>query len=207
MIGTENTASAAPFGNGVNWADLFRFELDIDARQGELQFTDSLECKCGAENGNFDAAAGIHVDTNGILSLYTAFHWRINNELRMAEFHGRAAPDAPMTSTDECCIELYDNTDFRGRCLALHGTADATLPDYSQLFVQGDDFDDTVASVRFRLPQGAVYRLYRTTGFQGAVPGTDFIDLIGTGGTTEIADLNVAPLNFGDRVRSSRFLS
>ncbi|HSL71367.1 MAG TPA: hypothetical protein VK864_14060, partial [Longimicrobiales bacterium] len=209
LIGTENESSAAPFVNGANRADLFALDLTPPA-PGEphaiavtsLQFVETLEFRCGRENGNFDAAAGIHFDDDGLLSLYTAYHWRFNNEFRLAEFHGRQAGDEACSVLDHAWIEIFEGPGFRGRGMTLHANIQTELEDYSRLFVQGGDFDDIASSVRFRLPAGTRYRLYRDAGYQG-----EFLDLVGDGRIQEITDLHAVPHQFGDRIRSSRFVS
>jgi hypothetical protein len=100
-------------------------------------------------------------------------------------------------------IELYQHDRFRGRRLTIHGGCETTIEDYSSIFVQDGDFNETVSSVRWQLPADCVYRLYRELGFRGTKPNVDFFDLVGDGGIREIADLSKR--KFGDAVSSSRF--
>ena len=65
--------------------------------------------------------------------------------------------------------------------------------------MQGSGFEDKVSSVRFQLPKGVDYVLYRHRRFEG-----DSLVLHGTGFVEEIKNLH-RDYDFGDEVSSSRY--
>lgn len=212
VIGTENGAIAAPTQNGTNWADLYSARVRPwpaggapDAQAFTVELLKPVEFHCGRRQGNFDAAGGVHVDPAGVLNLYTGYHWRYDGNIHMAEFHGLPAPGSVLAG-GAGWIELHERPGFDGRCLSVFGPAEANIPDYSRIYVQGGDFDPVVSSVRFQLRPGAVYRLFRAPGFQGTVAGVDYLDLVGTGDVVEVPDLTLDAFRFAYRIRSSRYL-
>ncbi len=146
-----------------------------------------------------DAAAGVYVDSAGILRIYSAYHWRSDNIIRFNEY--RPVPDflaAQIVDIENAWIDLYEHDHFRGRCLSLAGRNYADFSNYSRIFVHGATFNDQVSSARFQIPAGCSYRLFEHRNFEGRV-----FDLDGTGTINEIRDFKA--LDFGDAVSSSRY--
>lgn len=212
MIGTENGAASAPNQNGPNFADLWRVRLprtvvsDGTAVGGPtLEHVATREFHCAQGQGNFDAGAGIHVDDAGALHLYSCFHWRVERTVRLVEYASHKP--GVISDVSEAWIELYEHDEFRGKRLMIYGNQQADIPNYGQIFVDGGDFDDRVSSVRYQIPKGMAYRLYRDANFKETRTfGKPFIDLKGTGAPVSISDLKDRPHKFGDRVSSSKFV-
>jgi hypothetical protein len=212
LIGTENTSGQAPIGKGSNIADLFELVVPLatidDGSAPPSLFAVGEPAKFHAprEYCNFDSAGGIYIDTSRPdprLHLYAAYHWRVNRTIRFAEFAGVPPDDTVVTALEHGWIELHEHEQFRGRRLTIHGDCDSLIEDYSRIVVQDGDFDRTVSSVRWQLPEGAVYRLFRKKKFGGSKP-EDFLDLAGTGRIESIADLRTR--KFGDVVASSCYV-
>ena len=212
VIATENSSAAAPVVNGANTADLFELVLPMatidsgSAPPSLITVGAPLAFHAAREYCNFDSASGIYIDPSGAgarLHLYAAYHWRVNRTVRFAEFAGTHSDGTTIDSLEEGWIELHELEEFRGRRLTLHGDRDALIEDYSKIVVQDGDFDRTVSSVRWQLPEGATYRLFRKKKFGGS-KASDFLDLAGSGKVESIADLR--PRKFGDTVCSSCFI-
>lgn len=212
LLAMENGSAKAPIFAGPDTADLYHLALppefadDPALHPPELTLVRSRRFFCRDEFGNFDAAGGAYVDEHGALHLYTAFHWRVDDTLRLTEFScepavGGEAPE----ELEQSWIELYEHDSFRGRRLTIRGLRFSRLENYGRVLVDGSSFDDRVSSVRFRLPEGRTYRLFRDPDFKGSRPGKDFLDLAGTGQLVELRNL-ADGLNFGDRVSSSCYL-
>ncbi|NIT88376.1 MAG: hypothetical protein GWM92_13240, partial [Gemmatimonadetes bacterium] len=98
FVGTENTSKTSPFTNGANVADLFAIEVDPEALAaggGATPVAEHLltrELRLESEWGNLDAGGGVHVGPDGLLSLYSCYHWRMNDQFRLTELHGEPAP-------------------------------------------------------------------------------------------------------------------
>ena len=117
--------------------------------------------------------------------VYAAYHWRHSGLIRFNEFRGLTQPSTRQVSQiRDGWIELFEKKFFDGRFLTLRGSDAFEIADFGEMRVQGSGFDNKVRSVRFQLPIGARYRLFRRTDFKAKI-----IDLIGTGGVSEIADL------------------
>ncbi len=214
MIGTENGADAAPVFGGPDIADLYRIELP----EGFLNGDDSVDApkltrvaarqfRCKNQYGNLDAAGGIYVDSNGRLNLYAGYHWRVDHMIRLTEFSSEPDRNAPkIEKIADARIDLFEHERFRGRRLSVIGKTGARLPDYGKLFVEGSGFDDRVSSVRYQIPRGHKYRLYKDKAFAGRKSGTDYIDLVGSGAVEEIANLKHKPHSFGDKISSSQYI-
>lgn len=211
LIGTHNTSSAAPAVPGRDYADLFRVDLDastwVDGVKPRIHVTKvgKKQILCMHEQANLDAAGGVFVEPRSRrLTLYGAFHWRgYASTLRMLEFREIVpASAAAITDIADGWIDLFENPVYQGRRLSVIGkTADAAIPDYGLIRVQGAAFDERVSSIRYQLPQGAVYRLHEKRSYKG-----DWFELQGTGGVVEVANLaQVQGSSFGDKVSSSRF--
>lgn len=212
LLGTENTSPASPFVNGSNLADLFTVELDVEAiaagtaSEPVIEHVGTRELRLEMEWGNLDAAGGVQVGPDGLLSLYCGYHWRLNDHFRLSELHGTPPPRSVITDVEDAWIELHEHDGFRGRRLSLFGAAGTDLPDYDRLHVQGGDFAGTVSSIRYQLPPGSAYRLYTRPGYESGGDGPGVLELEGSGLRKQISNLSHSPYGFDDRVRSSRYV-
>lgn len=210
LVGTENNSSKAPLDRDNDRADLLRVELPASSGESSappprLVRIATRQLKCRDEFGNFDAAAGVYVTPDGQLHLYSAYHWRMKDLIRLSEFSAEPEPSGAAQSIDAAWIELFEHDDFGGRRLTIRGLRHSRLENYAAIFVEGSEFNDEVSSVRYRIPSGHTYRLFRDSDFRGTVPGRDFIDLDGTGQVVEVRDLE-KERRFGDQVSSSCFV-
>ncbi len=177
-----------------------------NGQEPTITWVASREFHASREYTNFDAAAGAYVSSSGMLSLYGGYHWRVNNTVRFSEFSSRPDPETAITDMRQAWIELYEHDTFRGRRLGIAGTDESSIPDYRAIYVQGGDFDDKVSSVRYQIPEGKTYRLYRDVRFAGTRRGEHFIDLKGKGTMVEEKDLKRSHRKFGDKVSSSQYV-
>ena len=194
LIGLRNTSPMAPTIGGDNNVDLFAIDLS-DSDRAPANATDSVptptitrvasrQLQCKHRQCNMAAAAGTYID-RGKLTVYSAYHWRHSGLIRFNEFRGLTqATKRRVSRIEDSWIELFEKKFFDGRFLTLRGSDACDIADFGEMRVQGSGFDNKVRSVRFQLPIGAKYRLFRRTDFKAKI-----IDLIGTGGVSEIADL------------------
>ena len=130
------------------------------------------------------AAAGTFVD-RGALMVYSAYHWRHKGMIRFNEFRGLIRPQKQsVSSVKDGWIELFEKKYFEGRYLTIRGAEGIDIADFGDVRAQGSGFDNKIRSVRFQLPDGVKYRLFRNKKFKGKI-----IDLVGTGAVSEIADI------------------
>ena len=155
---------------------------------------------CNDQQANMDAAAGTYIGPNGGLNVYAAWHWRSDDLIRFIEFREELPGRTPeITSTNEAWIDLYEHDGYKGRRLTIIGKHPASIPHFGNINVQGSGFEDKVSSVRFQLPKGVDYVLYRHRHFEG-----ESLALHGTGFVEEIKNLH-RDYDFGDEVSSSRY--
>jgi hypothetical protein len=213
LIGTINTEALAPSIPGHDVADLFAVQLPNELLQESLVAAPPFPAPTltwlqrkgfeGAdEHCNFAAAAGVHVDPNGILSLYGGFHWRISGTIRLTEFRSE---DPALTGPPHEWIDLFEDTNFGGRRLGILGTGTTDIPDYDKVLAQGKGFGDRTSSLRYQLPAGMTYRLYPDKDFSPDDPRR-CLDLAGTGQLVEVPDIQRLRKGFGNCVSSSRFV-
>lgn len=213
LAGTWNGSDAAPTVPGPDWGDLHEIEFDPRLLAGEspgdpapprLNLVAARRFTCFDCFGNFDAAAGFHVDELGRLSLLSAFHWRYDDAIIFAEFREETPADAPpVTAVQDAWIELYEHSRFAGRRLSIIGTRDENLPDYDRIAAQCATFNDMVSSARWQIPRGYTYRLYANADYDESA---GFIDLKGDGHVQQIENFKDLRPSFNDRVSSSRYV-
>ena len=213
LIATTNTETLAPTIPGHDVADLFAIQLprellaDPMVSPGpfpapRLTWLARKRLEGADEHCNFAAAAGVHVDSEGILSLYGGFHWRISGTIRLTEFRSE---EPALAGAAHEWVDLFEDEDFRGRRLSILGTRTTTIPDYDKVLAQGKGFGDRTSSLRYQLPVGKRYRLYPDKNFSPADPKR-CLDLAGTGGVVEVSDVERLKRGFGNCVSSSRFV-
>jgi hypothetical protein len=221
VIGTENSSPASPYADGEDRLDLMHVEFPHDtthALRPALSMPTITRVATRSVTGergysNLDAAGGIYIDRDwsaanghaeGRLTLYGAYHWKLAKTLHFIEYGSEVPITAPfVTEIEDGWIDLYDDPNFHGRRLTIFGTQDASIPDYGDINVQARGFGDRVSSVRYQLPAGEVYRLYRDSGFRPKDTRKS-IALVGDGAVHEIPDLNALG-GFSDQVSSSRY--
>ena len=194
LIGLRNTSPMAPTIPGDNNADLFAIDLP-DSDKAPANANDSVptptitrvasrQLQCKHRQCNMAAAAGTYID-GGKLMVYAAYHWRHKGVIRFNEFRGLTrASKRQVRQIKDGWVELFEKKFFDGRFLTLRGSDGFEIVDFGEMRVQGSAFDNKVRSMRFQLPIGVRYRLFRETNFRKKI-----VDLIGTGGVSEIADL------------------
>lgn len=210
LIGIHNTSRTSPLIGGKNIVDLFEIVFPgRSLRMSNPEFaiptiiklaSKVFECKDG--QCNMDAAAGIYVDSSGILNIFSAPHWRSGNIIKFNSF--RSDPDyddPPITTIEQAWIDLYDGDNFDARCLSLLGRTISDIRDYESIYVESDfSFNDEASSARFQIPVGYIYRLYEDKNYKG-----DYKDLKGTGKIETVTDFKV--LLFDNKISSSRFIN
>lgn len=232
LIGTHNNFKGSPVSNlGKDYADLFEITFSVDILtnpnfdpnsidpkkiRATVTKVDNKHCYCKDVFSrlwqcNMNAASGIYLDHNGLLHLYSSYHWRQGHILRFNEFSQSPPSGLPEIQTkSDSWIELFEDSRFKGRRLGLRSGLGTDLENYFRIHVQGEQFDDQVSSVRFQLPKGKKYRLYENKKFN-KVPGKT-LDLVGTGHVEEIENLKKQKDSsgkkraFGDKVSSSKYV-
>ncbi|MFQ5629405.1 MAG: hypothetical protein ACE5I1_11640 [bacterium] len=205
LIGLHNTSDAAPVVPGDNWIDLF----EVDFSNGlpgagaalAVPTITKIANKMLVEQGNqynLDAAGGVYIDPSGELCVYGVYHWKTGGEIKLCEFSPRPASLQTLGQAEAGWIELFEHENFRGRMLRIYQDGKSNYANYDRVYVRGASFDDKVSSVRFQLPAGLRYILYKDSNYRGSKSV-----LTGDGALQEIADLRQQ--GFGDKVSSSRF--
>jgi hypothetical protein len=207
LLAFENTSEQAPTNPGVDLAHLWSVTVPAGAPINGAWPGFAMEqvgwrrFNCKDRQANMDAGSGTWVDPAGELHAYSCYHWRQDNRICFSEFRGQTAPDAePITEPARAWIDLFEDKAFGGHCLSLAGRAETDLRRYEHLHVEGNHFNDKVSSVRFQIPAGLTYTLFKDADFGGAQRR-----LVGTGRVVEIADLAQIEGLTGDQVSSSRW--
>jgi YD repeat-containing protein len=214
LVATANTSKAAPE-FGEDFADLFLVSLpdglsadpthpaptaDSSIRLHQL---DHRRFEAADDWCDFAAGGGVSVSPEGLLCLYGAHHFRANGLFHATEF--RADPPA-LPSGAYAWVDLFEHHDFAGRRLTIIGERDAAIPDYGKVGAQGRSFAGIASSVRYQLPDGRKYRLYRETGYRERPGEASTLTLDGNGRVQEIPDLQATVPRFGDAVMSSAYV-
>jgi hypothetical protein len=210
LLAFENTSEQAPTNPGVDLAHLWRVAVPPGAPQGgawpglAMEQVDFRRFNCKDRQANMDAGSSAWVDPSGELHAYSCYHWRQDNRILFSEFRAQPAADAdPITEPARAWIDLFEDRGFGGHCLSLSGRADTDFRRYEHVHVEGNHFNDKVSSVRFQIPAGMAYTLFKDADYGGAQRR-----LVGTGGVVEIPDLS-APGGegvTGDQVSSSKWV-
>ena len=213
LVGMHNNSDLSPHKPGSDYADLYRIEFADDrvfapAPKLSLPSITKVSNKrfyCLDQQCHFDASSGIHVDASGILRLYSCYYWSDNSLIKFNEY--RPAIDSPGPTIKDirnAWVDLYEYANFGGRVMSLVSEKGSALADYRRISVQGRAFNDVASSVRFQLPEGVAYRLFKDRNFRGK-----FLELGGTGEVREFHDF--ALINFGgtlfeNGISSSRYV-
>ena len=207
LIGLHNTSKAAPTTPGRDYADLFSVEFGDSLSRATPQLSIPTITKiakrqffCHDQQANMDAATGVYIHPEGALSVYAAWHWRSANLLRFNEYRSEPDDNAPtITKVSEAWVDLYEHTRYAGRRLSIIGKR-AGIEHFGNISVQGWSFEDIISSVRFQIPKGYNYVLYRHRKYEG-----DALALRGTGKVVKIPNLKHKDYDFNDRVSSARY--
>ncbi|MDR4495175.1 MAG: hypothetical protein R3B74_12270 [Nitrospirales bacterium] len=147
---------------GEDWADLFKLELLQLGQTGNPGFVGHHTVITKVANRHmycqnicdFDAGAGVYVDTNGELFIYGVEHWRHSGVVRVNEF--RPVPTSispPLTRINQAWVELYDDHSFGDRSIMVD-YVDQHLRNYSD-YDRVEGFEDKASSARGQfLPAG-----------------------------------------------------
>ncbi len=205
LVATHNNLAV---GLGDDFVDLFRVE---NGAGNAVRITKVAKkhvfCSYNGPNHcNLDAAGGVYVDPAGQLYLYGTEHdndgpsvdggavvpapgggsTRIacvpgpECSVKFEEF--RPIPHNTCSRIQDAWVELYDDDDFSDRSLMID-FVDRNLEDYSN-YDRTEGFEDKTSSVRWCLPPGAFYRLYKD---KEPCSG-DTRDLVGTGSLESRSD-------------------
>jgi hypothetical protein len=177
LIGTHHTSKFAPIVNLRDYADLFHVQVPgarkkpasptAPIEEPRITKVANLHVECKKFHGHFSAGSGAYVD-RGTLAIYSAGYWRTKpGKFRFAEFRppvDKCAGGAVKDTT--AWVEMYEDTHFQGRRLAVLGTYDMFIPDFKRADAQGSGFGDKAESIRFQLPNGKKCLLYKHHDFK-----------------------------------------
>ncbi len=208
MVGLHNTSDQAPTVPGRDYADLYSLSFGNSLSRATpvlsvpiITKIDKRQFFCNDQQSNMDAAAGVYLDPAGSMHVYAAWHWRSDNILRFNEY--RSVPDnnaAAITGINDAWVDMFEHDRFAGRRLSIIGKRDSRIPHFGRISVQGSAFENKVSSVRFQIPVGYDYVLYKDRNFQG-----DALVLHGTGYVEEIPSLKRPEYGFADKASSARY--
>ncbi|MGD9850889.1 MAG: hypothetical protein AB7T38_06465 [Nitrospirales bacterium] len=190
---------------GEDWADLFKLELLQLSQTGNPGVMSHHTVITKVANRHiychdicdFDAGAGVYIDTNGELFIYGVEHWRHSGVVRLNEF--RPVPTSispPLTNPNQAWVELYDDHSFGDRSI-IADFVDQSLRNYSD-YDRVEGFEDKTSSVKWAIPSGWQYLLFEDKNFKGRM-----LKLNGTGNLGVISNLGSSGWN--DKVSSSRY--
>jgi hypothetical protein len=83
-------------------------------------------------------------------------------------------------------VELFQESHFCGRRLALRGTQNMTQTNFDQVRAQKKGFEDKAFSARFQLPKNTKCVLYEHKNFKNKLP----LEFEGTGHVSELPALS-----------------
>lgn len=216
LLGFDNRSFAAPIVEGKDFADLYKIDIESknlrDSALKSFKFKtitkiDFKKLNESDKQSNFDAGAGVYIQSKKSFFIYGCYHWKVDLCLRFIEYH--ANPEnftkAQIEQEDDGWIELYEHKDFKGRRLGLVGKdPDFTkFEDYEQINVQGRHFDKKVSSVRYQIAGDHGYILYKKAGCDDNDADEDKLILRADGKVHSIK--NLKKFKFGDKVRSSKY--
>jgi hypothetical protein len=202
MVGTHKSLAGDI---GRDFVDLFRVE---NGSGNDVVITKVAKKHLFCEDTcDFDAAGGGYVDPEGRLYLYGTTH---DNEgpteggifpcsgapcsTELGEF--RPIPHSTCGRIEDAWAELYDDENFGDRSLMID-FVDRDLEDYSN-FDHAEGFENKPTSVRWCIPEGALFRLWE----HKDPCGGDHFDLVGNGTLRNISNLG----SFGDEASCAQWL-
>ncbi|NNF21153.1 MAG: hypothetical protein HKN67_04370 [Saprospiraceae bacterium] len=146
----------------------------------------------GGESYNFNAVGGYYVHDNQ-LYMYGGSTFRVQSKsnIRITEFAPSLKPTPKCDLLEDAIVELYTENEFKGRCLVLQIDRVRSIPDFRKIKgVKKKHFDDCIKSVRFKIPQGVIYRLFEDRYYNEGDDTRNFLDLQGSGRLEQIPKLS-----------------
>lgn len=176
LLAFSNSKKAAPVAKGTNQLSIFK--LDLASQTTRLKDPELAAPKmysCGIRNFdsgrsyyNFAAAVGTYVNSRGVLSMYSAHHWRRAGTVRFAEFYPLLdSAKKKIKKLRDGQIELYEHKHYQGDALRLFGSDFIKYPDLKEIYVRGSNFGDKISSLRMQLPLGYQLELYANEKYRG----------------------------------------
>lgn len=190
---------------GEDWADLFTLEIRQLGQTGNSGLVGHHTVITKVANRHlycqdicdFDAGAGIYVDTNGELFIYGVEHWRHSGVVRLNEFRPVPSSISPsLTNANQAWVELYDDHSFGDRSIMID-FVDQNVRNYSD-YDRVEGFEDKTSSIKWAIPSSWQYLLFEDKNFKGRL-----LKLHGTGNLGVISNLGSSGWN--DKVSSSRY--
>lgn len=203
LVGTHESSALST--GGEDFADLYSVH-NAGGNQVALSPRGSKHLYCGYPSlggstsanthCNFDAAGGVYVPPSVHLLLYGTEHANNGpgNSVRFMEFRSIDPNHGCGEDPNLAWVELYDDSDFSDRGLMID-VPDEQLENYAD-YDRAEGFEDKASAVRWCIPQGRRYRLFRDKNFTGS-----FHDLMGAG------ERNLGSVGFGDKTSSSRIMN
>jgi hypothetical protein len=148
----------------------------------------NLKFECLNRQCNFDAGTGAYIH-EGELLVYSTFHFR--GQKGIIKFNEYLPPYKGMKggiNEKNAWIEMFQETHFQGRRLAIRGTTEMTQPNFENLNAEKLGFGDQASSIRFQLPKETKCLLYEDKDFKKKLP----LELIGTNEVAELPDIDKA---------------
>jgi len=152
---------------------------------------------------NMGAAAGLDIDRLGRLHIYAAYHWRANRQIRFAEFGSEVHKLSNMVEKhepDTVWVEFFSEKMYKGNRLRIVRVNEIGVVDLEDGLMH-EELGEEVHSIRYQLPKGHKCGLFEKPAFQGKP-----LELVGTGGVEEIANLERDFPEFGSIIRSTKYL-
>lgn len=199
VAGTHNDV-AIP-GWGEDWADLYRITngsgnaLILTKRAKKHVWCEELS----AQQCDLLAAAGLYVDTQGELILYSTEHGLDgpSGSIKMAEF---AAERTSCPTINDAWVELFDDDTFGDRHLLIDYVDRNLKPYVNYTYDAMESFNDKASSVRWCIPSGYAMKVYQNDSYGGSA-----LTLSGTGTLQTYS--NLKNQSFGDKISSSKFVN
>ena len=127
---------------------------------------------------NFGAAAGVYVNSQDTMAIYSAHHWRSGGTIRIGEYWPVLEPDHKKVAFKrDMIIELYEHKYYNGKVLRIFDEKFSKLRDLNNIQVEGKSFNERISSIRMILPDGFKFCMYSEKGHTGDVkvlPGNGF---------------------------------
>jgi hypothetical protein len=173
LIGMHNDA---PLGQGADWVDVYRLEVDANTYDVRLIKVANrhVYCRWGwlpwpssgiPQQCNLVAAAGVYIDPDGRLIVYATEHYSDGPDetVKFEEFRNQYWPTS-CQGIEDAWAELYDDEDHGDRSLMID-FVDRGLEYYAD-FDHVEGFGDKTSSVRWCLPSGYRYALFKDHDFR-----------------------------------------
>jgi hypothetical protein len=200
MTASANSATlTAGVISGEDWLDLYEVTLVNGNPAVALRKATNKHLYCAdaaARTCNFAAAGGAYVTLAGDLIYYSTEHFN-DGPSASVSFSEFVTEPTTCPTVNDAWIEIFDDRAFSDRTIFVD-YADRTLRRYDN-YNSLEGFNDKASSVRYCLPAGSTYRLYKDNTYRGGI-----FNLTGTGAVGSVIDLGA--VGFGDTLSSSQFV-